>query len=133
MERQENDKLVKAHQDKDDLIDKLREEIDLLNRVSLTAYSPFLSARLRRCGVSALFPSPPVSLCLKTQTGRRPCLLTCLSHRGRCYSAVADRAGVMLTQRCAPAEHGEAEGPGAASGLAAVCVEPTSPVCSQSA
>ncbi|XP_046879164.1 PRKC apoptosis WT1 regulator protein [Hypomesus transpacificus] len=32
MERQENDKLVKAHQDKDDLIDKLREEIDLLNR-----------------------------------------------------------------------------------------------------
>ncbi|XP_032361479.1 PRKC apoptosis WT1 regulator protein [Etheostoma spectabile] len=31
-ERQENDRLLKAHQDKDDLIGKLREEIDLLNR-----------------------------------------------------------------------------------------------------
>ncbi|KAM6984729.1 PRKC apoptosis WT1 regulator protein [Aplochiton taeniatus] len=31
-ERQENNRLLKAHQDKDDLIDKLREEIDLLNR-----------------------------------------------------------------------------------------------------
>lgn len=31
-ELQENDRLVKAHQDKDDLIDKLKEEIDLLNR-----------------------------------------------------------------------------------------------------
>lgn len=33
MERQENDHLLKAHQDKDELIVKLREEIDLLNRV----------------------------------------------------------------------------------------------------
>ncbi|XP_026182900.1 PRKC apoptosis WT1 regulator protein [Mastacembelus armatus] len=31
-ERQENARLLKAHQDKDDLIGKLREEIDLLNR-----------------------------------------------------------------------------------------------------
>ncbi|KAM3859211.1 PRKC apoptosis WT1 regulator protein [Diretmus argenteus] len=31
-ERQENSKLLKAHQDKDDLIGKLKEEIDLLNR-----------------------------------------------------------------------------------------------------
>lgn len=31
-ERQENDRLLKAHQDKDDLIGKLKEEIDLLNR-----------------------------------------------------------------------------------------------------
>lgn len=34
-ERQENVRLLKAHQDKDDLIEKLKEEIDLLNRVSL--------------------------------------------------------------------------------------------------
>ncbi len=33
-ERQENARLLKAHQDKDDLIGKLKEEIDLLNRVS---------------------------------------------------------------------------------------------------
>lgn len=33
-ERQENVRLLKAHQDKDDLIGKLKEEIDLLNRVS---------------------------------------------------------------------------------------------------
>lgn len=33
-ERQENIRLQKAHQDKDDLIGKLKEEIDLLNRVS---------------------------------------------------------------------------------------------------
>lgn len=33
-ERQENIRLLKAHQDKDDLIGKLKEEIDLLNRVS---------------------------------------------------------------------------------------------------
>lgn len=33
-ERQENMRLLKAHQDKDDLIGKLKEEIDLLNRVS---------------------------------------------------------------------------------------------------
>lgn len=33
-ERQENFRLVKAHQDKDDLIGKLKEEVDLLNRVS---------------------------------------------------------------------------------------------------
>lgn len=38
-ERQENIRLLKAHQDKDDLIGKLREEIDLLNRVSPTAFS----------------------------------------------------------------------------------------------
>lgn len=31
-ERQENERLLKAHQDKDDLIGKLKEEIDLLNR-----------------------------------------------------------------------------------------------------
>lgn len=31
-ERQENARLLKAHQDKDDLIEKLKEEIDLLNR-----------------------------------------------------------------------------------------------------
>ncbi|XP_063073223.1 PRKC apoptosis WT1 regulator protein [Engraulis encrasicolus] len=31
-ERQESSRLVKAHQDKDELIDKLKEEIDLLNR-----------------------------------------------------------------------------------------------------
>ncbi|KAM7367264.1 hypothetical protein PAMP_015179 [Pampus punctatissimus] len=31
-ERQENGRLLKAHQDKDDLIGKLKEEIDLLNR-----------------------------------------------------------------------------------------------------
>ncbi|KAF3705274.1 PRKC apoptosis WT1 regulator protein Prostate apoptosis response 4 protein [Channa argus] len=31
-ERQENTRLLKAHQDKDDLIGKLKEEIDLLNR-----------------------------------------------------------------------------------------------------
>lgn len=31
-ERQENSRLLKAHQDKDDLIGKLKEEIDLLNR-----------------------------------------------------------------------------------------------------
>ncbi|CAL8242183.1 unnamed protein product [Merluccius merluccius] len=31
-ERQENDRLLKAHEDKDDLIVKLKEEIDLLNR-----------------------------------------------------------------------------------------------------
>ncbi|KAI3366617.1 hypothetical protein L3Q82_009303 [Scortum barcoo] len=31
-ERQENARLLKAHQDKDDLIGKLKEEIDLLNR-----------------------------------------------------------------------------------------------------
>ncbi|XP_044042626.1 PRKC apoptosis WT1 regulator protein [Siniperca chuatsi] len=31
-ERQENGRLLKAHQDKDDLIEKLKEEIDLLNR-----------------------------------------------------------------------------------------------------
>ncbi|XP_029318310.1 PRKC apoptosis WT1 regulator protein [Cottoperca gobio] len=31
-ERQETDRLLKAHQDKDDLIGKLKEEIDLLNR-----------------------------------------------------------------------------------------------------
>lgn len=41
-ERQENDRLLKAHQDKDDLIGKLREEIDLLNRVS-PAYLIFYS------------------------------------------------------------------------------------------
>lgn len=33
-ERQENVRLLKAHQDKDDFIGKLKEEIDLLNRVS---------------------------------------------------------------------------------------------------
>lgn len=33
-ERQENLRLLKGHQDKDDLIGKLKEEIDLLNRVS---------------------------------------------------------------------------------------------------
>lgn len=33
-ERQENMRLLKGHQDKDDLIGKLKEEIDLLNRVS---------------------------------------------------------------------------------------------------
>lgn len=33
-ERQENIRLLKAHQDKDDLIGRLKEEIDLLNRVS---------------------------------------------------------------------------------------------------
>lgn len=33
-ERQESSRLLKAHQDKDDLIGKLKEEIDLLNRVS---------------------------------------------------------------------------------------------------
>lgn len=32
-ERQENDRLLRSDQDKDDVIDKLREEIDLLNRV----------------------------------------------------------------------------------------------------
>ncbi|KAM6895507.1 PRKC apoptosis WT1 regulator protein [Xenentodon cancila] len=32
IERQENARLLKAHQDKDDLIGKLKEEIDLLNR-----------------------------------------------------------------------------------------------------
>ncbi|XP_066525529.1 PRKC apoptosis WT1 regulator protein [Hoplias malabaricus] len=32
MERQENSRLLKSHQDKDDLIVKLKEEIDLLNR-----------------------------------------------------------------------------------------------------
>ncbi|RXN10981.1 PRKC apoptosis WT1 regulator -like isoform X1 [Labeo rohita] len=31
-ERQENNRLLKAHQDKDELINKLKEEIDLLNR-----------------------------------------------------------------------------------------------------
>ncbi|KAK6314728.1 hypothetical protein J4Q44_G00142570 [Coregonus suidteri] len=31
-QRQENGQLLKAHQDKDDLIGKLKEEIDLLNR-----------------------------------------------------------------------------------------------------
>ncbi|KAK1906346.1 PRKC apoptosis WT1 regulator protein [Dissostichus eleginoides] len=31
-ERQENERLLKAHEDKDDLIGKLKEEIDLLNR-----------------------------------------------------------------------------------------------------
>lgn len=34
--RQENLRLLKAHQDKDDLVGKLKEEIDLLNRVSPT-------------------------------------------------------------------------------------------------
>lgn len=33
LERQENAHLLKAHQDKDELIVKLKEEIDLLNRV----------------------------------------------------------------------------------------------------
>lgn len=33
-ERQENFRLLKALQDKDDLIGKLKEEVDLLNRVS---------------------------------------------------------------------------------------------------
>lgn len=33
-ERQETSRLLKAHQDKDDLIGKLKEEVDLLNRVS---------------------------------------------------------------------------------------------------
>lgn len=42
MERQENVRLLKAHQDKDDLIGKLKEEIDLLNRVS-AAYIFFCS------------------------------------------------------------------------------------------
>lgn len=42
-ERQENARLMKAHQDKDDLIGKLKEEIDLLNRVS-PAYITFCSA-----------------------------------------------------------------------------------------
>ncbi|XP_072530199.1 PRKC apoptosis WT1 regulator protein [Salminus brasiliensis] len=32
LERQENARLLKSHQDKDELIDKLKEEIDLLNR-----------------------------------------------------------------------------------------------------
>lgn len=35
-ERQENFRLLKAHQDKEDLIGKLKEEVDLLNRVSPT-------------------------------------------------------------------------------------------------
>lgn len=34
-QRQENGQLLKAQQDKDDLIGKLKEEIDLLNRVSV--------------------------------------------------------------------------------------------------
>ena len=33
-ERQENTRLLQAHQDQDELIGKLKEEIDLLNRVS---------------------------------------------------------------------------------------------------
>lgn len=33
-ERQENARLLKAQEEKDDLIGKLKEEIDLLNRVS---------------------------------------------------------------------------------------------------
>lgn len=33
-ERQENGRLLRAYQDQDDLIEKLKEEIDLLNRVS---------------------------------------------------------------------------------------------------
>jgi len=33
LERQENGRLLKAYQDKEELIIKLREEIDLLNRV----------------------------------------------------------------------------------------------------
>lgn len=41
-ERQENARLLKAYQDKDDLIGKLKEEIDLLNQVS-TAYIIFCS------------------------------------------------------------------------------------------
>lgn len=41
-ERQENDRLLKAQEDKDDLIGKLKEEIDLLNRVS-AAYVIFYS------------------------------------------------------------------------------------------
>lgn len=48
-ERQENLRLLRAHQDKDDLIGKLKEEIDLLNRVS-----PVRSARLGlACFISA--------------------------------------------------------------------------------
>lgn len=39
-QRQENGQLLKAHQDKDDLIGKLKEEIDLLNRVSVGEGSP---------------------------------------------------------------------------------------------
>ena len=44
-ERQENDRLLKAQEDKDDLIGKLKEEIDLLNRVS-AAYVIFYSSCL---------------------------------------------------------------------------------------
>lgn len=44
-ERQENERLLKAHEDKDDLIGKLKEEIDLLNRVS-PVVSDILSAPL---------------------------------------------------------------------------------------
>lgn len=39
-ERQEKGRLLKAQQDKDDLIDKLKEEMDLLYRVSVASGLP---------------------------------------------------------------------------------------------
>ncbi|KAI2665346.1 PRKC apoptosis WT1 regulator protein [Labeo rohita] len=42
-ERQENNRLLKAHQDKDELINKLKEEIDLLNRVRSGLVTPVVS------------------------------------------------------------------------------------------
>lgn len=55
-ERQENMRLLKAHQDKDDLIGKLKEEIDLLNRVS----RPGIAFPLRARDIQRGFVSPCV-------------------------------------------------------------------------
>uniref|UniRef100_A0A3P8UXB9 PRKC, apoptosis, WT1, regulator n=1 Tax=Cynoglossus semilaevis TaxID=244447 RepID=A0A3P8UXB9_CYNSE len=50
-ERQENARLMKAHQDKDDLIGKLKEEIDLLNRLTMTV-RPAVMSGLQRAALS---------------------------------------------------------------------------------
>lgn len=61
MERQENSRLLKDHQDKDELIIKLKEEIDLLNRVRsrqwsrITQTNDFTSICVQKCYLSYLF------------------------------------------------------------------------------
>lgn len=62
-ERQENIRLLKAHQDKDDLIGKLKEEIDLLNRVS--------PAHVTSCS-DDIFSVPFVLSCVGGERGCKP-------------------------------------------------------------
>lgn len=57
-ERQENLRLLKAQQDKDDIIRKLREEIDLLNRVSPARPDLLVQAVNHNCSTKMSTPAP---------------------------------------------------------------------------